>query len=151
MKKTEARALQAILRRAIADIVKVREKVDADSREHDEISAEEHGGESRYDGYCVTASFMTDCLQLAESNAEDALEYFDGFPDSWYDQDYFNIDKPCVRYHSEKPKGWVEYKAVQKELADEISELKNKTWAKEADLRILNDKLKMLDKEWKFH
>jgi len=147
MKKMEARALQAILRRAIADIVKVREKVDADSKEHEDFTTEWNNGTPYEDGYCLTAFFMSDKLQQAEVAANDALGYFAGFPDTWYEKE----NAPCIRYSSEKPEEMDETRAMQKELADEISELKNKQWEKEANLRMVNEKLKMLYRQWPLH
>ncbi len=146
MKKTEARTLQAVIRKAITDLARAQKKIDADAEEYGNY-CEEHNCAMRWDGYEDTAYEITEKLTQAVDAATLALDFFDGYPDSWYWT--FEDSDGDVLLCSLCPAGYSELKEKQKALIDEIAALKNRALIKEKELADANRSIKKLDDEWR--
>lgn len=145
MKKNEARTLQAIIRKAITDLARAQKRIEADAEAHAKYCEEHNLG--MWDGFEDTAYEMTENLTQAVDAATLALDFFDGYPDSWYWT--FEDSDGDVLYGSFCPAGYSELKEKQKALIDEIATLKNRALIKEKELADANRLIKKLDDEWR--
>ena len=117
MNKSEVRSIIAALRNEHRNINSIIGKIEKDMNAHDAETAKGNYGLVYNDGYCTSAYFIVDYLSNALNELENAIDHFDGYPDSWYDCDYSEGENDPSKAEMD---AWEKYQKI----ADKVSPLK---------------------------